>query len=44
MKEKCERCGDKAYREVRTQTGTITLCKKCFMSERYWTYKWGVEP
>lgn len=44
MKAKCERCGDKSYREVRVYNGTMTLCKKCFGSYRYWTYKWGAEP
>lgn len=44
MKEKCERCGDKAYREVRTYKGTTTLCIKCFMSDKYWDYKYPSEP
>lgn len=44
MKEKCERCGDKPYRDVRTPKGIMTLCKRCFMSYRYWLYKYPMEP
>jgi len=32
MKEFCEMCGDKAYREVETPDGIITMCKGCHNS------------
>ena len=44
MKKECEICGDKSYKEVKTSEKFITMCKKCFSSYKYWSYKWGVEP
>ena len=33
MKEECEMCGDKPYKEIEISNGTIvTMCKECYES------------
>lgn len=32
MKEECEMCGDKAYKEIQTSNGMVTMCKECYES------------
>lgn len=32
MKKDCEMCGVKAYKELETPDGLITMCKECYES------------
>ena len=43
--EKCKKCGGEGYKQVNIIFPyTVTLCKKCYKSFMYWSYKWPSEP